>query len=251
MIPLLTPLSSWGARVLWWATAVGILVWMIAFTARVAIQVPTWLCVGVSVAGLLVAAAGFLSRTPSPLRACLAVSLFLTTGAGLFSGIALGEELPKLAIAVAFVLLAVLASDAAGSPEFWRRSALVVLTFVVLSGLLLGLWSTLTGDKVGFYTGPLSERGLFGIQPIRGITGHYNSLGFLAALALGIQLRTAIARRTAWRSTVDRERLTWVAFVVLGPAASLVALAWSQSRGALIAGLGGVIAALVPWGRAR
>ena len=247
MIPALAPVSSWGARILWWGLVAVTLIWMTLFTAGISVAVPTWMSFVLTVCGLIVAVAGILARTPSPLRACLAGSVFLLTAAGLFSGLALGEPLPQLAIAVACVILSVLVSEAAGSPEFWRRSAMAVLTAVVLSGLLLGLWSTISGDKLGFYAGPLSERGLFGIQPIRGITGHYNSLGFLAALALVVQLRSALARRGAWRSRVDGERARWLALVAVGPVASLIALAWSQSRGALLAGLCGVVAALIPW----
>lgn len=247
MIPALAPLSSWGARILWWCFVGATFAWMTLFTAGVWVTAPTWLTLALTVCGLVVAIAGFLAQAPSPLRVCLAGSLFLLTAAGLISGIALGEQLPRLAIAVACALLAVLASDAAGSPEFWRRSAMGVLTAIVLSGLALGLWSTVTGDKLGFYSGPLSERGLLGIRPIRGITGHYNSFGFLAALALAVQLRSVLARRGAWRSIDGGTRARWAALLVLGPLASLAALAWSQSRGALLAGLFGVAAALIPW----
>ena len=97
-------------------------------------------------------------------------------------------------------------------------------------GLLLGLWSTISGDKLGFYAGPLSSAGCSASNPsaVSPVTttrwaSWQRSRWWCSCAARWPDAGLAVARR--------RRAPRWLALVAAGPVASLVALAWSQSEG--------------------
>ncbi len=147
------------------------------------------------------------------------------------------QTLSPATAAMAAVAVVLIAGPADSPVPF--RAAIVSGAVIVVLSLGYGILSA-TGTLDGaFHTVGEYERTTLGVPALRGITLHPNTLGPIAALTLFLSASMALSARKAG---------AW-----LIPALSLVALAWSQSRsaiiGALIAGVGWMV--VTRWNRTR
>lgn len=127
-------------------------------------------------------------------------------------------------------------------PSTVRWSAIVVLAAVVWAGLGAGLLAKAGVFSYGLYIDPAQDRALLGLEQLRGVMPHPNTMGIFAGLAFVLATRQLI---TDWADGIrDRRRLGALLFLVAVP--SLVALFWSQSRTSAIAAGFGLLVAVLP-----
>ncbi len=210
---------------------------VVAAMAIPALREPGWLDVGLCV--IAVVAAGYLFVTQKVsiprLGAALAVAAFWLSP--WISSLIHGEATPMASVAMAAVAVVFIAAPPR-SPAL-VRTAVAVGAFIVVLSLAYGL-ATVFGVLDGaFHSVGDYERTAFGIQALRGITLHPNTLGPIAAVTVLLSLMVTGAK--------DR----WVTWLI--PALCLVALLWSQSRSAVAGAVLAVLAAMVvaKWDRLR
>ncbi|MCB0916358.1 MAG: O-antigen ligase family protein [Actinobacteria bacterium] len=130
-------------------------------------------------------------------------------------------------------------------PPTVRWSAITVLALVSWAGLAAGALAELGVFSYGIYIEPAQDRALFGLDQLRGVMPHPNTMGIFAGLAVVLGVRQIITDYAdGFRSG---RRFALLAFGVVLPGA--IALFWSQSRTSAIAAGFGLIVALLPLGR--
>lgn len=126
-----------------------------------------------------------------------------------------------------------------------RWSAIGILALVSWAGLAAGLLAELGVFSYGLYIEPAQDRALFGLDQLRGVMPHPNTMGIFAGLAVVLGVRQLITDYADGIHSTSRRLL--LAFGVVAP--GVVALLWSQSRTSAIAAGFGLLVALLPLGR--
>jgi len=201
------------------------------------------LAVAVLVAGLVAAIGGTLNRW----HYAVAVTTFGVTAAPAVSALVHGEPLLPKAVAITLALTGAVLCAGAAKAQTIRTVAFAVMVAVVWLSLALACKNLLFGGNLAFrnHYGPRYSEYLH-IPVLSGITGHQNTLGFFCAVALPAQwalIRGATHRSAALTTAVK------VGLLVIGPAATAVALLWTQSKTALVAAVIGMIVVCLPLSR--
>lgn len=130
-------------------------------------------------------------------------------------------------------------------PATTRWSALTVLALVSWAGLLAGVLALAGVFSYGLFIEPAQDRALFGLDQLRGVMPHPNTMGIFAGIAVALGVRQVIT--DVADGVRSAQRLGGVIVLVILP--SLLALVWSQSRTSAIAAGTGLVVALLPLGR--
>ena len=208
--------------------------------------ISSWVAAAVCGLALLV-------RSPQPrvLQLCLAVIALLGPGVlslSLHGGTGVAKSLALLVTSVGVVVSASLAG-----PRFVGGLAFVAGGLVAWISLILGFVSLAgagslkalevdTSGRYGRWLGPLS--GILDVDRLGaliGIAGGRQTLGPVMATLLVVHVVLILRLRL-------HHRRRWVLLVPLGSALGLL---WSMSRTGMVAAVGGIFLALLPWNRLR
>ncbi len=126
-----------------------------------------------------------------------------------------------------------------------RWSAIIVLALVSWAGLAAGVLAELGIFSYGVYIEPAQDRALFGLDQLRGVMPHPNTMGIFAGLTVVLGVRQVITDYADGIRSAGRFALLTVGVVLPGA----IALFWSQSRTSAIAAGFGLIVALLPLGK--
>ncbi|MFM2437455.1 MAG: O-Antigen ligase [Actinomycetota bacterium] len=127
-------------------------------------------------------------------------------------------------------------------PSTVRWAALLALAAVTWAGLAAGVLAELGVYSYGLFIEPAQDRALFGLDQLRGVMPHPNTMGIFAGLAVALSIRQLITDRL---DRVADPRRFWA--ILLGiTVPSALALVWSQSRTSAVAAGCGFVVALLP-----
>lgn len=130
-------------------------------------------------------------------------------------------------------------------PSTVRWSSIVVLALVSWAGLAAGLLAEAGIFSYGLFIEPAQDRALLGLEQLRGVMPHPNTMGIFAGLALVLAVRQMITDR----ADGIRDRGRFLALLLGAALPGLLALVWSQSRTSAVAAGCGLLVALLPLGR--
>jgi hypothetical protein len=236
LMPNRRSVAAWAGLGLFWLMT-GLAAWDMWSRTRGSGPTPGWTLnalVGASVVVAFLAIAAGTKRGHSTLAAAVVVVLARPTIRGMVS------DQTVFAASLSFGLgAAAIALAAVHTPPGWLRTSLLMVTMIVAVSALIGGINGLSGQDGGTLY-DLNNRTLLGLEQLRGLAGHPNTLGAILAMGLTFQVQ---AVRNVWR----RLPLWLVALLlVIGPGVTLAALAWSQSRGGQAAALVGLIVVAIP-----
>lgn len=164
----------------------------------------------------------------------------LTALATVFTALAHDQRIVDKAWVIAAATLGAVLCAAAANPCRIRATVYWLLSGIICASLIVGAIDLFTGGTSAFrnhYEPRYSE--WLGLPVLSGLTGHQNTMGYICAIALTAQLALLRSKRLIeWPSRTF--------LIVIGPAASVAGLIWSQSRTALGAAVLGVIVAFLP-----
>lgn len=201
------------------------------------------LAVAALVAGAGIAVA--LTRRISGWHLAIAATAFGTTIAPVVSAMVHSERVLPQAIALSLAVSGAVLCAGAAKPATIRSIAFWTLAAIIWVSLALAVANLLFGGEAAFrnhYYPRYSE--YLGLPVLSGITGHQNTLGFIAAIALPVQWVIA-GGKSVIRRRLRAEPRTLL-LVALGPVATAIALLWSQSRTSLAAAVLGLIVVSLP-----
>lgn len=127
-------------------------------------------------------------------------------------------------------------------PSTVRWSALLALAAVTWAGLAAGVLAELGIFSYGLFVEPAQDRALFGLEQLRGVMPHPNTMGIFAGLAVALSIRQLITDHLD--HVADRRRFWGLLLGITIPSAA--ALVWSQSRTSAVAAGCGLVVALLP-----
>lgn len=209
----------------------------VAAMATPALREPGWPDVGLLVISVVVA--GFLFATQRisipRMGAALAVAAFWLSPWA--TALIHGDPLPIASVAMAAAVVVFIAAPPRVTALV--RTAVTVGAIIVAVSLAYGLATAVGALDGAFHSVGDYERTAFGVQALRGITLHPNTLGPIAAVTLLLSLLVTLAK--------DR----WVTWLI--PVLCMTALLWSQSRAAIAGAVLAILAAVVvaKWERLR
>lgn len=210
---------------------------VVAAMAIPGLREPGWPDVGLLVIALVAAGYLFVTQRVSIPRVAAAVAVAAFWLSPWVTALIHGEPIPIASVAMAAVAVVFIAAPPRATTLV--RTAVAVGAVIVVVSLVYGL-ATVFGVLDGaFHSVGDYERTAFGIQALRGITLHPNTLGPIAAVTLLLSLLVTVVKGR------------WVTWVI--PALCLLALLWSQSRSAVAGTVLAVLAAVVvaKWDRLR
>lgn len=175
------------------------------------------------------------------LGVAVAAAMAIAPVLALLSGSAVGRGQLAFAIAVGVSVWAATLIP----PATTRWSALGVLALVSWAGLAAGVLAMADVFSYGLFIEPAQDRALFGLDQLRGVMPHPNTMGIFAGIAVALGVRQVITDVADGVRGVGR--IGGVIGLVILP--SVLALVWSQSRTSAIAAGTGLVVALLPLGR--
>ncbi len=206
---------------------------------------PSWGFAVVALASTVVGVWILVRHRPPELALWLGIAVAVAMAVPGLLGLARGQSISVGQMAFAIVVGVSVWAATLLPPATVRWSAIVVLSMVTWAGLAAGALAMAGIFDYGLFIEPAQDRALFGLEQLRGVMPHPNTMGIFAGLAVVLGVRQLI---TDWADGLrDVRRLVLLAFGVVAP--GVAALIWSQSRTSAIAAGFGLLVALLPLGR--
>ncbi len=186
-----------------------------------------------------------LRHRPSDLAVGLGIVVALAMAVPALLGLASGQPILLSQLSFAIAIGVSVWAAALLPPATVRWSSIGVLSLVCWAGIAAGILAELGLFSYGLYVDPAQDRALFGLDQLRGVMPHPNTMGIFAGLAFALALRQLVTDRQ--EGLHDRRRFLGLLLLALLPAA--LALIWSQSRTSAVAAGCGVVVGLLPLSR--